>query len=229
MSHRFLHAPWPEIGYKNLETEEGKKGRFYLTPEGKFPSITTVLSIRSRGFLAEWRQRVGAEEANRISRRAATRGSKVHNLYEKYLNNEDIDVSKLMPHIRQNFLAVKKVLDERVSVIYAQETPLYSRHLGLAGRVDCVGVFDDKLSIIDFKTSGRVKTKEWVTDYFIQATAYAIMWEERTGMPITNLEIIMCVDNYDEALVFTEKRDNWTKELWETITEYRKDAVFGQV
>ena len=107
-----------------------------------------------------------------------------------------------------------------IGTIYAQECPLYSKHLGVAGRVDCVAEFDGKLSIIDFKTSLKPKKKEWISKYFMQETAYAIMWEERTGKPITQLVTIMDVDD-NEPLLFIEHRDNWAKQLLQTIDDYK--------
>jgi hypothetical protein len=109
----------------------------------------------------------------------------------------------------------------RIGKIFAQEAPLYSKHLGVAGRVDCVGLYDGVPSIIDFKTSKKPKKREWVTSYFMQEAAYAIMWEERTGMPITNLVTIMDIDN-EEPMVYIEHRDNWTTKLQETIELYHK-------
>ena len=117
---------------------------------------------------------------------------------------------------------MQPILDERISVIYEQECPLYSKYLGVAGRVDCVGVFDGVPSIIDFKTSRKLKKREWVTNYFQQEAAYAIMWEERTGMPITNLVTIMDVDN-EQPVVFKEHRDEWAPKLLETIELYHAE------
>ena len=121
---------------------------------------------------------------------------------------------------------MKPILDERLTKVYAQEAPLYSTHLGVAGRVDCVGVFDGKLSIIDYKTAAKTKKKEWCEGYFIQETAYAIMWEERTGMPITQLVTVIAGD--EGAQVFIEHRDNWSKKLLETINEYKRRKIFGR-
>jgi len=126
-----------------------------------------------------------------------------------------------LPHITASLNNLKPSLN-RIGKIFAQESPLYSRHLGVAGRVDCVGEFDSVPSIIDFKTSKKIKKKEWISSYFMQAAAYAIMWEERTGMPITNLVIIMDVDN-ESPCVFVEHRDNWTEKLFETIELYHKE------
>lgn len=217
-----------DLGYKDLNAETGPNGRKYLAPNGvSYPSVTTVLSILSEEAIQKWRARVGEEEANKISHRASTRGTAVHSIVEKYIDNEENFAEGFMPNILDNFTAIKDILDTRIGAVYAQEAALFSDHLGLAGRVDCVGEFDGKLSIIDFKTSRKTKKKEWIEGYFIQESAYAIMWEERTGMPITQLVTIISVDN-EEPQVFIEHRDNWTSKLLETINEYKRRKIFGR-
>jgi genome maintenance exonuclease 1 len=198
-------------------------GRKYKTPEGvNLPSITTVLSILSRESIAKWRARVGAAEANRISHRASTRGTSVHEIIEKYVNNDPNFKDGYTPDIIASFLDVKPILDERLTKVYAQEAPLYSNHLGVAGRVDCVGIFDGKPSIIDYKTSMKPKRKDWIKNYFMQEAAYAIMWEERTGQPIVQLVTVISVDNAPPQ-VFVEHRDNWVRPLRETIEKYNEE------
>lgn len=223
----FIHKKI-DLGYNDLEATTTNSGRRYLTPEGKqYPSVTTVLSILSEEAIQKWRARVGEEEANKISHRAASRGTAVHSIIEKYLDNEPDYKEGFMPNVVSDFFDVKPILDERIGTIYAQEAPLYSDYLSLAGRVDCVGQFDGRNSIIDFKTSRKLKKKEWIENYFIQESAYAIMWEERTGMPITQLVTIISVDN-EESQVFIEHRDNWAPKLLETIDEYKRRKVFGR-
>ena len=216
-----------KLEYDDLIAETSSKGRVYTTPTGtKYPSITTVLSILSEDGIRAWRQRVGEEEANRISTRAANRGTAVHSITERYINNEVDYTEGFMPNVIQNFTDFKSVLDERLTNIRAQEVPLYSDHLRLAGRVDCVAEFDGILSIVDFKTSRKLKKKEWITGYFAQEAAYAIMWEERTGEPITQLVTLITVDN-EQPQVFIEHRDNWTELLLKTRDEYERRKLFG--
>lgn len=212
-----------DIGYDDLVAETSDTGRLYITPDGNYPSVTTVLSIIKEEFIQQWRARVGDEEANRVSGIASNRGTLVHEIIEKYLNNED--TSQYLPHIQQSFINIKKILDEHITKIYGLEVPLYSRHLGLAGRCDCVGVYDGVPTIIDFKTSRRPKKAEDISNYFAQMSAYAIMWEERTGMPIVNTVIIMDVDN-DLPIVFKNHRDNYTELLLDTIKEYKRRKLF---
>lgn len=216
-----------DLGYEDLSADTTDSGRVYTTPDGKYPSITTVLSILSEDGIRAWRARVGEEEANKISRVAATRGTNVHAIIEKYLNNEEDYADGYLPNIIGNFKDVQPILDSKIGRIHAQEVPLYSNHLRVAGRVDCVGEFDGTLSIIDFKTSRKLKKKEWIDGYFIQAAAYAIMYEERTGTPITQLVILIAVDN-ESPQIFIEHRDNWTKKLLETIKEYETRKLFGR-
>lgn len=221
----FIHEPI-ELGYDNLKTQYVDGARMYVTPEGqKFPSVTTVLSVNGKQAIMEWRKRVGEEEANRVSSFAASRGTRVHTMVERYLDNRDDYLEKSNPLTKANFKRIQKVLDQRISKVILQEAPLFSEHLGLAGRVDCVGVFDGKLSIIDFKTSSKPKKHDWVHNYFMQETAYAIAFEERTGVPVSQLVTIIVNDVDDEAQVFIEKRDRWVKPLFETIERYHAESV----
>ena len=216
----FEHVP---VELTEMDAVTTDQGRRYRTPEGiNLPSITTVLSILSRDSIAAWRKRVGEAEANRISHRASTRGTKVHEIIEKYIDNKEDYKDGYTPDIVSSFLDVKSILDDRIGRVYAQEAPLYSNHLGVAGRVDCVAEFDGKLSIIDFKTSLKPKRKDWVKNYFMQESAYAIMWEERTGQPIVQLVTIISVDNAPPQ-VFIEHRDNWVRPLRETIEKYNEE------
>lgn len=215
----FKHEPVFLEEMKSVTTESGRK---YLTPDGnEFPSITTVLSVLSKKELFEWRQRVGEEEANRVSRKAATRGTAVHKIIEDYINNDPRYKNKHMPHIIASFNDVKPILDERIGLVYSQEAPLYSNVLGVAGRVDCVAEFDGVPSIIDFKTSRRVKEHEKIHSYFMQETAYSLMWKERTNMDIKQLVTIIAVDSH-EPQVFIERPEDWIGDLVCTIIKYRK-------
>ena len=224
----FIHEP-VSLGYEDLSDESSAKGRTYLTPSGKkYPSITTVLGAKGKEAIIEWRKRVGEEEANRITRHACSRGTALHLLAEKYLNNEEeIFKEDEMPHVIQSFKTVQKVLDEHIGKVILQECPLYSDHLGIAGRVDLIAEFDGKLSVIDFKTSSRRKSEEEIENYFMQEAAYAIMYEERTGTPIVNLITIMVVDADPNPIIFRQHRDKWTKGLDEAIQFYNKQKLFG--
>ena len=219
MRKKFNHSII-ELGYEDLVAETTDTGRTYKCPDGSsFNSVTTVLKVLSEDAIQAWRRRVGEDVANKIGVRAANRGTAVHSIIERYLDN-DVEYDKdVMPDVLSTFKDVQPILDKHITEILGLEAPLYSKHLKLAGRVDCVGVFDNKLSIIDFKTSRKIKKKEWIHNYFAQASAYAIMFEERTGIPVPQLVIIIAVDN-EEPQVFIEKRDDWTNLLFEAKKIY---------
>ena len=205
----FLRNP---ITIEELQATTGTDGnRVYHTPDGKhYPSVTTVLSAHTKKGILEWRERVGEEEANRVSRKAAFRGTRFHNMAEKYLQNElsGGDFS-LMDY--EMFKVAQPMLD-RIDNIRAQESTLWSHHLRLAGRVDCIAEFDGKLSVIDFKTARREKDEEHIQHYYMQAAAYAIMFEERTKIPINRLVIAIVVED-GFMQVFESRRDKHVNSL----------------
>lgn len=225
MSKRIFEHLNVDLAYVDLETVTTESGRQYVTPSGvKYPSITTVLGHFSKHKLMEWRKAVGEEVANRVGRLAADRGTRLHTICEKYIDNEDdIFGEKTMPHVKAMFNSIKPILDNRIGKVMLQEKPLYSDHLRIAGRVDLIAEFDGVLSIIDFKTSSKVKTAEDIKDYFEQEAAYAIMFEERIGAPIVNLVTIMAVENSTTPLVFKEHRDNHAEDLIRKIRLYERE------
>lgn len=227
-SKKFSHAP-VVLDYDELNVNESSSGRMYVTPDGKkYPSITTVLGAVNRDGILEWRKRVGEEEANRISRHAATRGTHLHNIVEKYLRNE-YESANYMPHVQALFNSIKPHLDSNLGDIVLQERALYSDHLGLAGRVDLVAQYKSKLSIVDFKTSNRVKGIHEIPNYFAQAAAYAIMFEERTCIPVPQIVIMMAVDNNPNAVIYIQRRDDYVQHLLDVIKQYNKLKLFGHV
>lgn len=223
----FTHVPM-DFEYDDLEAVTLPEGRTYQTPDGqKLPSMTTVLSLLSRDSIAAWRKRVGDEEADRISHRASVRGSAFHDLCEAYVDNKEDYTEGFGSDIIGYFNNIKPILDANVDNVRAQEVALYSNYLGVAGRVDLVAEYQGKLSIIDYKTSKRPKTKDKIHNYFMQESGYAIMWEERYKQPITQLVTIMHVDD-DEPRVFIEHRDNWASQLLDVIAQYRQEnGLYG--
>ena len=202
-----------------LKRIDGPNGRVYETPNGKaYPSVTAVTGLHGKAEIFAWRKRVGEEEANRISKRATTRGTRVHSLCEDYLSNKEVLVDMFDQH---TFKSMKSSLD-RINNIHCLETQLYSDHLRVAGTVDCIAEFDGKLSVIDFKTSSRLKTRDEIHSYFQQCSAYAVMFEERTGIPVGKLVVIMSVDGEDTASIFVEKRNDWIEEFIELREDYSK-------
>ena len=206
MKH-FNHVEAPTLTELIAETTDS--GRVYNTPDGnRYPSVTTILSELSKASIIAWRKRVGAEEANRISTQAGSRGTKVHQICEDYLNNKPDYLDGQMPANVFTFKQIQPILDQYVDNIQYLEAPLYSDFLKTAGRVDCIAEFDGKISISDFKTSRKPKKKEWISNYFMQASCYAVMYEERTEIPVSRTVVIIAVDG-SEPQVFVENRDNF--------------------
>ena len=201
-----------------LQTENIDGRRFYKTPNGNYQSITTLLSNLSKAGISAWRNRVGATEANRISTKASRQGTAVHALCEKYIKNEEGFLTESMPHLVEMFESIIPLLD-RVDNVHVTEGAMYSDELQLAGRTDLIAEFDGQLAIIDYKTSRRIKTWEMCASYFMQGAFYAHAYEERTGIPINNIVIIMAVEN-EEPLLFRETKERWLNPLQEVITKY---------
>lgn len=210
---KFNHSP-VELECKLKEvTIDGK--RFYETPEGIFPSVTTVVGFEKQKFFAKWREK-NPEESKRVT----SRGTKFHLLLENYINNNEIIFDDLHSSQKSLFALIKPEID-KIDNIVALEQPMYSKTLGLAGRVDCIAEYDGKLSIIDFKASSKEKRKEDIDNYFAQATAYALMFQERTGKIIDNFAIIIaCEDGIIQ--VFEGKPIQYVKHLKKLISKYKE-------
>ena len=205
------------------EMVDGK--RVYLTPSGKqYPSITTVISnnAKKQAGLAKWRARVGKEKAANISARSAGRGTKYHLIAEDYFNNDlDLKKYKEFPLPVLMFQHSRSVLD-RINNIYLQEAALYSKHLELAGRVDCIAEFDGVLSIIDFKTAEEPKREEYLYDYFVQETAYACMLQENYGLNVKQLVTIVACENGETQVVVHPPKKEFFITLMSYIDEYQE-------
>jgi genome maintenance exonuclease 1 len=204
--------------FSKLERIDSPEGRLYKTPSGRaYPSVTTVTGLHSQKSIMEWRKKVGEEAANAISSRAAGRGTRIHQHCEDYLLGEHVEPDIFDQDI---FKSIRPELD-RIDNIHALESPLYSNHLEVAGTVDCIAEYNGKLAVIDFKTSSKLKNREWIHGYFMQTSAYAVMFEELTGIPIGKLIIIIAVDNEDPQ-IFTEKRDDWIDGFKDLRLQYKQ-------
>ena len=193
--------------------------RVYEVGDQRYPSISTICSFRNRKSIAEWRARVGAEEANKISKRATTAGTTVHSMIEDYLNNE-LDLEKYDgKHLAKILFTQAKPMLARINNIHFQEAPLYSHEFAIAGRVDCIAEFDGKLSIIDFKTSSKEKKEEWIEGYLVQETGYAKMYEERSGIKVEQIVTLITCQTGDTQ-VFIKNPDDYVPLLRDYIQEY---------
>jgi genome maintenance exonuclease 1 len=217
----FNHVKLPQLDF-DLKAETTDSGRLYATPTGeKYKSITTVLGNYNKQAIMEWRERVGAEEANKISTKAANRGTKVHKICEDYINNEisEMKMSMMMPDLKEMFFKIKPIIDEKLGDVYSQEQALYSHKLKIAGRVDLIGMWNGKLAVIDFKTSTKQKQEENIQNYFMQCTAYALMFSELTGMWIDDI-VVLIATGEGEAQIFERQIHDYRKPLMQYIDKY---------
>jgi genome maintenance exonuclease 1 len=195
--------------------------RYYFVPEEnellKLVSITSVTSHKNRQFFADWRKKIGAEKADKITRQATSRGTDMHLLTEHHLKNEELP--KVQPLSEFLFKIAQPDLN-RINNIHALEGSMYSKVLGIAGTVDCIAEFDGELAIIDFKTSKKPKPVEWIEHYFVQCMAYGCMLYELTGLQVKKLVIIMACEN-GECVVYEEyDKTKYIKLLMEYTREF---------
>jgi CRISPR/Cas system-associated exonuclease Cas4 (RecB family) len=214
--------------FPTLIREDVNGERIYSTPDGKkYPSVTTVIADHNKEAIDKWKARVGQKEAKRISENASTRGDIVHLALEALLNNHSTAeiVKEMMPHAKAVYLNMKTEVERRVSAVHGLEQPLFSHKLRMGGTTDCIAEYDNLLSIVDFKTSLRLKKKEWVHGYFMQLTAYAFMFQEMTGLKIEQGVILIGVDNETFAQTFRLPRaefDPYFKDLVSWRDKYEK-------
>ena len=219
----FTHTPpineLPPLKAKNVN---GKRFYEHLETKEAYPSITSVLSIRDKKGLHEWRQRVGEEVANHVMIQAANRGTAVHNMVEDYLNNIDLDqVEKYQKQFipRMMFNVLKKDCLLGINNIRLQEAQMYSSDYTVAGRCDCIADYDGVPSIIDFKTSTREKNEDWIENYFIQGSAYAEMYKEHFDEEINQI-VILVVTEEGTTQVFKKNKNDYLPKLKEAVEKF---------
>lgn len=213
----FNHNLVPEV---DIETTSIDGKRYYVLPDGrKFRSVTTVLSdALDKTALEEWRKKVGHEQAQRISTQAARRGTALHSIAERYVQNEDNYLRDAMPSSVDSFRPLQRILNERVDNILGVELPLYSVALETAGRCDLIAEFDGVPSVIDFKTSRKLKKEEWIESYFLQCTVYSMMFEWIYKIKIPQIAILIAVDHEDPQ-VFVKDRGQYVNRVLEIFTK----------
>lgn len=208
------------LGDVELEVKETTGCRLYKLPNGDWvPSITSVTSFYNRQKFIDWRKRVGEEEANRITKKATTRGTDFHEAAQGYLEGKELLWDNFLPATQFMFHHAKPFLD-KIDNIHAIERTLYSEYFGLAGRVDCIAEYDGELAVIDFKTSEKIKPEEWLENYFVQETAYACMYYEMTGISVKKLITIMTTPSGEVKVFDKRNKDEYIKLLVRYIKEF---------
>lgn len=210
MKQRFTHVP---IASDDLESYQKHGLRFYQTPSGDYPSITTILGgTADKTWLESWKTSLGEKKAAAETQRCADRGTAVHLLAEKYLQNDPNYDQKQRYENLKLFNQIKIPIN-KINNIIGQEIALYSDLLQVAGRCDVIAEYDGVLSIIDFKTSNGNKDNDKIEDYFLQCTAYSLMFEEMFGITIDQIVVIIAVEKGMSGQVFKKDRSAYISQL----------------
>jgi genome maintenance exonuclease 1 len=192
--------------------------RFYEVDGQAYPSITTVLGAQPKPGLDKWRESVGEEAAKWEMNRAARRGKATHTLVEQYLKGEPQTIRDVLPV--GMFRLLKPYLDQ-INNIHCLERIMYSHKLTLAGQVDCIAEYNGKLSVIDFKTANKERIDSWNESYYLQCTAYAIMYEELFGTPIEQIVILQAGED-GSCHSFLKQKKDYLSQLEKDIKSFYK-------
>lgn len=222
----------PKYEYKLLSRDESSGKRLYATPDGfKVPSVTTILDktkpAESRIALANWRKAMGEQKAQAIVTEAASRGTRMHAFLENYIKGEELKETVSNPYAQQSLTMAKKVIAEgfpKINEVWGSEVPLYFPGL-YAGTTDCVGLHDGDESILDFKQTNKPKKREYIDDYFLQLTAYALAHNEVHGTNIRKGVILMCSADfqYQEFILHPSEFDQWTNRWLDRVEQYYRE------
>jgi len=214
----FIHHNY--LGELELDCKTTESIRLYNLPDGQWvPSITSVTSFYNRQIFADWRKRVGLEEANRITKKATARGTDFHQVCQDYLENKELNWVDYQPLTKFMFYHAKPYLD-KINNIHAIERTLYSEYLGLAGRVDCIAEYEGELAVIDFKTSEKIKPEKWIENYFVQETFYAAAYYELTGQVVKKLITLMVTPGGEVEVFDKRNKGDYIKLLVRYIKEF---------
>ncbi len=210
----------PIYNYQPLQRVDSTDGRRYNTPTGYLPSVTTILSAtkseESKQKLQEWKKRVGASEADRITKEASNVGTIMHSILEHWVLNKEYDPGNNMIHTQAKMMAdkVKENIYPFISEIWGSEVNLYYPDL-YAGTTDLVGMWKGKPAILDFKQTNKPKKEEHVEDYYLQLTSYALAHNELYGTDIKEGHILMCSRElqYQQFDLLPENFSYWEDKL----------------
>jgi genome maintenance exonuclease 1 len=203
----------PELKRKNVDGL-----RFYEIGGSAYPSVTTILSLKKTEELKEWRSKVGEDVAKWEMGRAARRGNALHKLVEQYIKNETPSIRDVLP--LGMFRLLKPYLD-KIDNVHLLESVMYSKKLTIAGQVDCIAEYNGKLSVIDFKSANKERQESWIENYFLQTTAYGMMYEELYGKPIEQIVVLLAAEDGTVG-VWTKDPKDYQAKLLESIDVFYK-------
>jgi genome maintenance exonuclease 1 len=212
--------------YEKLTRVEVNGKRKYETPGGTpVASVTTILGeTKDKTHLIEWRKRVGEQKAQEITTEASGVGTRMHKYLEDYIDTGAWPVPGSNPYAQQAHQMASTIkthaLDD-VNEIWGSEVPLYIPSL-YAGTTDLVGLYKQQPCIMDFKQTNKPKKAEWVEDYFLQLTAYALAHNEIHGTDIREGHVFMCSRNleYQQFDIWPDEFDYWKAKWWDRVYQY---------
>lgn len=229
----------PKYVYETINRQSVEGRRLYSCPDGsKVPSVTTILDATAPAekkiALANWRKSVGAEKAQQITTEAANRGTRMHKYLEDYIKNGKISPPGTNPYSKQSHTMAQTVIKEglkNVNEVWGVEVSLYFPGI-YAGTTDGIGIHLGEESILDYKQTNKPKKEEWIEDYYLQLTAYALAHNEVYGSNIRKGVVLMCVKpdeiepgvfskpQYQEFVLQQESFDYWEQRWWKRVEEY---------
>ena len=212
--------------YEKLKRVEVGGKRRYAAPGGApVASVTTILSgTKDMTHLIEWRKRVGEKKAQEITTEAAGVGTRMHHYLETYVETGEWPQPGSNPYAKQAHMMATQIKEQAmadVDEIWGSEVPLYVPNI-YAGTTDLVGTYKGNPCIMDFKQTNRPKKLEWVEDYFLQLTAYALAHNEVHGTNIREGHIFMCsrAGEYQQFDLWPDEFDDWAQEWWKRVYQY---------
>jgi hypothetical protein len=215
--------------YGSLRRKSVDGRRMYSTPDGlAVPSVTTILDKtkpeQAKKALREWKKRVGETKAAEITKEAAGRGTRMHAWLEQYVKEDRIDEPGSNPYSQQSHKMANIIVEQgldKMEECWGTEVPLYFPQV-YAGTTDCLGVYNGKAAIIDFKQTNKPKKTEWIGDYFMQLCAYAAAHNEVHGTDIQQGVILMCSKDfqYQTWTIEGEDFEEYSRQWWTRVGEY---------
>lgn len=216
----------PKYTYEKLKRVEVGGKRRYAAPGGApVASVTTILDgTKDKSHLIEWRKRVGEKKAQEITTEAAGVGTRMHKYLEDYIDTGEWPSPGSNPYAQQAHMMATQIKEQamvHVDEIWGSEVPLYVPNI-YAGTTDLVGTYKGQPCIMDFKQTNKPKKTEWVVDYFLQLTAYAIAHNEVHGTNIREGHVFMCsrAGEYQQFDIWPDEFDEWEQEWWKRVYQY---------
>ena len=206
--------------------------RHCMVNEENLPSVTAILkateSEEKKAKLAEWKQRVGYKQAEIISREATSRGSSMHDYLEKFLLGK-LNMNLLGDNALEKMMAdqiIENGLRNKLNEIWGCEATLYYPGK-YAGAADCIGIYENKETIIDFKQSNKPKKEEWIYEYFLQLSAYSLAHDKVYGSNISQGVVLLCTkDNiFQRFIIDADTLKNYQDQFLKKVEQFYTQRI----